>query len=99
MWRRWASSAEKCLCTSRELFETDFDAQPAKTPKTSTKLKLTTPKAPAEEKKTPASKAKKASAKKAKVVSDEESAAEAKEPEKQVDPEELKKKKEKESTY
>lgn len=58
---------------------------------------MTTPKAPAEEKKTPASKTKKAPAKKGKAAAkDEDDVAEAKEPEKQIDPEELKKKKEKE---
>ncbi|KAJ5218262.1 uncharacterized protein N7498_000361 [Penicillium cinerascens] len=83
--------------------ETEAEAEkPAKTPKTSTKLKLTTPKAPAEEssKKTPASKTKKAPAKKGKAAAkDEEDIAEAKEPEKQIDPEELKKKKEKEVLF
>lgn len=59
---------------------------------------MTTPKAPAEEKKTPASKAKKATSKKAKAA-EEDSTPEVKEPEKQVDPEELRKKKEKESMY
>lgn len=74
--------------------------QPAKTPKTATKLKLTTPKAPEEGgKKTPASKAKKASTKKGKAADEEAAAAEAKEPEKQVDPELAKKKKEKEGMY
>lgn len=78
----------------------DVHLQPAKTPKTATKLKLTTPKAPAEDggKKTPASKAKKASTKKGK-AGEEEAGAEAKEPEKQVDPEQLKQKKEKEGMY
>ena len=75
--------------------------QPAKTPKTNTKLKLTTPKAP-EEKKTPASKTKKAPTKKGKAApapsDDEDASAGAKESPKPVDPEELKKKKEKEST-
>ncbi|KAJ5291099.1 hypothetical protein N7478_000350 [Penicillium angulare] len=85
--------------------ETEKPAKTPKTPKTATKLKLTTPKAPAEEKKkTPASKAKKAAPKKGKAVaaaSDEEAAAatETKQPEKQVDPEELKKKKEKEILF
>lgn len=66
--------------------------QPAKTPKTGMKLKFTTPKAPGDEsgKKTPASKSKKAAA--TKKGKDEARA----EPEKQIDPEELKKKKEKE---
>jgi len=62
---------------------------------------LTTPKAPAEEKKTPASK-KKAPAKKGKAAaapSDDDHSADAKESEKPLDPEELKKKKEKESTH
>ncbi|KAJ5122823.1 hypothetical protein N7448_003956 [Penicillium atrosanguineum] len=81
--------------------EAETEAEkPAKTPKTSTKLKLTTPKAPAEEKKTPASKTKKAPAKKGKAAAkDDEEAVEAKEPEKQIDPEELKKKKEKEVLF
>ncbi|KAJ5154049.1 uncharacterized protein N7500_009488 [Penicillium coprophilum] len=82
--------------------ETDAEAEkPAKTPKSNTKLKLTTPKAPAEEKKTPASKAKKAPAKKGKAApaaSEEGDSADAKESEKPIDPEELRKKKEKEST-
>lgn len=71
--------------------------QATKTPKTGMKLKLTTPKAPGEEsgKKTPASKKKASGSKKAK-AGDEE-AVQAPEPEKPVDPEELKKKKEKES--
>ncbi|CRL28862.1 PWWP [Penicillium camemberti] len=83
--------------------ETDAEAEkPAKTPKSNTKLKLTTPKAPAEDtgKKTP-SKTKKAPAKKGKAapaVSDEGDSADAKESEKPIDPEELRKKKEKEST-
>ncbi|KXG51356.1 uncharacterized protein PGRI_093680 [Penicillium griseofulvum] len=82
--------------------DTDAEAEkPAKTPKSSTKLKLTTPKAPTEEKKTPASKTKKAPAKKGKAVpaaSEEGDSADAKESEKPIDPEELRKKKEKEST-
>lgn len=60
---------------------------------------MTTPKAPADEsgKKTPTSKTKKAPAKKGKAAAKEEdAAAEVKEPEKQIDPEELKKKKDKE---
>ncbi|KAJ5707175.1 hypothetical protein N7488_006976 [Penicillium malachiteum] len=90
----------------RKKDETDAETEkPAKTPKTATKLKLTTPKAPAEEKKkTPASKAKKAAPKKGKAAapaapSDEEETPEVKEAEKQVDPEELKKKKEKEILF
>lgn len=64
---------------------------------------MTTPKAPAEEtgKKTPASKTKKTPAKKGKAApaaSDEGDSADAKEAEKPIDPEELRKKKEKEST-
>ncbi|KAJ5922701.1 hypothetical protein N7516_010404 [Penicillium verrucosum] len=84
--------------------ETDAEAEkPAKTPKSNTKLKLTTPKAPAEDtgKKTP-SKTKKAPAKKVKVVlpaSDEGDSADAKESEKPIDPEELRKKKEKEILF
>ncbi|KAJ5510908.1 hypothetical protein N7453_003011 [Penicillium expansum] len=83
--------------------ETDAEAEkPAKTPKSNTKLKLSTPKAPAEDtgKKTPASKTKKAPAKKGKAapaVSDEGDSADAKESEKPIDPEELRKKKEKET--
>ncbi|KAI2724053.1 hypothetical protein CBS147318_984 [Penicillium roqueforti] len=85
--------------------ETDAEAEkPAKTPKSNTKLKLTTPKAPTEDtgKKTPASKTKKAPAKKAKaapVASDEGDSADAKESEKPIDPEELRKKKEKEILF
>lgn len=63
---------------------------------------MTTPKAPAEEegKKTPGSKAKKTGTKKGKAATnDEEAAAEAKVEEKQVDPEQLKQKKEKEGMY
>lgn len=64
---------------------------------------MTTPKAPAEDtgKKTPASKTKKAPAKKGKAApapGDEGDSADAKESEKPIDPEELRKKKEKEST-
>lgn len=74
--------------------------QPAKTPKTATKLKLTTPKAPEDGgKKTPASKAKKASTKKGKAADEEAGGAQTKEPEKPVDPEQLKQKKEKEGMY
>ncbi|KAJ5217484.1 uncharacterized protein N7469_011109 [Penicillium citrinum] len=78
--------------------ETDGETEkPAKTPKTATKIKLTTPKA-SEEKKTPASKGKKAT-KKSKAASDDEEKASSKEPEKQANPEELKKKKEKEVLF
>lgn len=62
---------------------------------------MTTPKAPAEEKKTPTSK-RKAPAKKGKAAaatSDDDTSPNAKESEKPIDPEELKKKKEKESTH
>ncbi|CAG8113567.1 unnamed protein product [Penicillium salamii] len=80
--------------------DTDAEAEkPAKTPKSNTKLKLTTPKAPAEEKKTPVSK-RKAPTKRGKAAaapSDDDSSADPKESEKPVDPEDLKKKKEKES--
>lgn len=72
--------------------------QPSKNAKTGPKIKLTN-KAPAEEtgKQPAASKAKKGGTKKGKAAaSDEEETAKAKEPEKQIDPEELKKKKEKE---
>lgn len=78
-------------------------SQPAKTPKTATKLKLSTPKAskaPAEEKKkAPAPKTKKAAPKKGKAAASDEEPVEAKEAEKQIDPEELKKKKEKEGMF
>jgi hypothetical protein len=61
---------------------------------------LSTPKAPKtpaeEKKKAPAPKTKKAAPKKGKAAASDEEPAEAKEPEKQIDPEELKKKKEKE---
>lgn len=78
--------------------------QPAKTPKTTTKLKLTTPKTPTEgtgKKATGASKSKQStSAKKGgKAASDEDAddtGAETKEPEKPIDPQELKNKREKE---
>ncbi|KAJ6026686.1 uncharacterized protein N7446_004712 [Penicillium canescens] len=90
---------------SKKRKNTEADAEadkPAKTPKTNTKLKLTTPKAP-EEKKTPASKTKKAATKKGKAASapsdDEDASAGAKESPKPVDPEELKKKKEKEILF
>ncbi|KAJ5566232.1 hypothetical protein N7535_007870 [Penicillium sp. DV-2018c] len=85
--------------------ETDVEAdKPAKTPKTNTKLKLTTPKAPAEEsgKKTPTTKTRKAPAKKGKAAaaaSDEGDSADAKEAEKPIDPEEQRKKKEKEILF
>ncbi len=76
--------------------------QPVKTPKTATKLKLTTPKAPGTNGKkgkdsTKASKPK-AERKKSKAAASDEDAAdeEAKEPEKELDPAELKAKKEKE---
>ncbi|OQE20873.1 hypothetical protein PENFLA_c015G00831 [Penicillium flavigenum] len=102
-----ADDSKKSKAPSRKRkkdVETDAEAEkPAKTPKNNTKLKLTTPKAPAEDtgKKTPASKTKKAPAKKAKAApaaSDEGDSADAKESEKPIDPEELRKKKEKEST-
>ncbi|CEJ57561.1 hypothetical protein PMG11_06250 [Penicillium brasilianum] len=94
-----ADDSKKAKTSKKRKNETDGDAEkPAKTPKTSTKLKLTTPKAPAEEKKTPASKAKKPTSKKAKAA-EEDSTPEVKEPEKHVDPEELKKKKEKEVLF
>ncbi|KAJ5157596.1 uncharacterized protein N7482_008696 [Penicillium canariense] len=94
-----AEDSKKSKASKKRKNETDGDAEkPAKTPKTGTKLKLTTPKAPAEEKKTPASKTKKAASKKSKAA-DEEAASETKEPERQIDPEELKKKKEKEILF
>ncbi|KAJ5547059.1 hypothetical protein N7494_004644 [Penicillium frequentans] len=85
----------------RKKDETEVEEdKPAKTPKTATKLKLSTPKAPKtpaeEKKKTPAPKTKKAAPKKGKAAASDEEPVEAKEPEKQIDPEELKKKKEKE---
>ncbi|KAJ6103292.1 hypothetical protein N7486_005719 [Penicillium sp. IBT 16267x] len=77
--------------------------KPAKTPKTATKLKLSTPKAPKtpaeEKKKAPAPKTKKAAPKKGKAAASDEEPVEAKEAEKQIDPEELKKKKEKEVLF
>ncbi|KAJ6172267.1 hypothetical protein N7470_001334 [Penicillium chermesinum] len=81
--------------------ETDGEAdKPAKTPKTATKLKLSTPKPPAEAKSTPASKTKKAPPKKGKAAAAaEEETKETKQPEKKVDPEELKKKKHKEVLF
>ncbi|KAE8419786.1 hypothetical protein BDV36DRAFT_127625 [Aspergillus pseudocaelatus] len=86
--------------------EADTEEKPAKTPKTGTKLKLTTPKTPASEKKAPASsKAKQtASTKKSSkaAVSDEgeeSTPAAPKEPEKQINPEEAKAKKEKEILF
>jgi hypothetical protein len=79
------------------------DSQPAKTPKTATKLKLTTPKAPGtSEKKAPAKTAKpKGDRKKSKAaISDEEAGEEeVKEPEKELDPAEAKAKKEKEGIF
>ncbi|CAP86255.1 hypothetical protein E8E15_006807 [Penicillium rubens] len=102
-----ADDSKKSKAPSRKRkkdVETDAEAEkPAKTPKNNTKLKLTTPKAPAEDtgKKTPASKTKKTPAKKAKAApaaSDEGDSADAKESEKPIDPEEMRKKKEKEST-
>ncbi|GKZ39158.1 hypothetical protein AbraIFM66950_011967, partial [Aspergillus brasiliensis] len=86
--------------------EAQSDEKPAKTPKTTTKLKLTTPKTPASEsgKKAPASKGKQAtSSKKAAkaAASDdgEESRAASKEPEKKISQEEAKDKKEKEILF
>lgn len=80
-------------------------SQPAKTPKTATKLKLTTPKAPVSEettKKTSGTKAKQGTSTKKggkAAVSDEgeeDTGAETKEPEKQADPQEEKAKRQKE---
>ncbi|KAI9044571.1 PWWP domain protein [Aspergillus affinis] len=84
--------------------ETEGEEKPAKTPKTGTKLKLTTPKTPASEKKAPASsKARQtASSKKASKASEEAeegTPAASKEPEKKVNPEEAKDKKEKEILF
>ena len=76
--------------------------QPAKTPKTATKLKLTTPKAPSSGEKKDKDSAKVAKPKaekrksKAAPISDEETAEDVKEPEKELDPAEAKAKKEKE---
>ncbi len=74
--------------------------QPAKTPKTATKLKLTTPKAPGTNEKKAATKTTKPKSERKKsraAVSDEEPAEEEpKEPEKELDPAEAKAKKEKE---
>ncbi|KAL2854278.1 hypothetical protein BJY01DRAFT_44110 [Aspergillus pseudoustus] len=81
------------------------DEKPAKTPKTGTKLKLTTPKAPSGEtsKKAAGSKAKPAaSSKKGKAAANEdseESSPAPKEPEPQVNIEEAKKKREKEVLF
>lgn len=80
------------------LIKPTIGLQPSKNAKTGPKIKLTN-KAPAEEtgKQPAASKAKKGGTKKGKAAaSDEEETVKAKEPEKQIDPEELKKKKEKE---
>jgi hypothetical protein len=79
--------------------------QPAKTPKTGTKLKLTTPKTPTGEtgKKAAGSRAKQtASSKKGKAAANEdsdESSPPAKEPEPKVNVEEAKKKREKEGMF
>ncbi|KAF7594436.1 hypothetical protein BBP40_009256 [Aspergillus hancockii] len=86
--------------------EADTEEKPAKTPKTGTKLKLTTPKTPASEKKAPApSKAKQtASSKKSGKAAasddgEESTPTEPKEPEKKINPEEAKAKKEKEILF
>ena len=77
-------------------------SQPAKTPKTATKLKLTTPKAPGTGERKAKDSAKiskpKSERKKSKVPASDEDAAEeeVKEPEKELDPAEAKAKKEKE---
>lgn len=79
--------------------------QPAKTPKTATKLKLTTPKAPGTDGKkgkesTRASKPKSERKKSRAAASDEDAADEdVKEPEKELDPAEAKAKKEKEGIH
>ncbi|KAL4739013.1 hypothetical protein BDV11DRAFT_127061 [Aspergillus similis] len=84
--------------------EAEGDEKPAKTPKTGTKLKLTTPKNPAEEKKASGSgKAKQSTSKKGKKAaasedSDESSPA-PKEPEPKVNLEEAKKKREREVLF
>ena len=82
-------------------FSTDIRLhQPAKTPKTATKLKLTTPKAPGTNEKKATTKATKPKSERKKskaAVSDEEPVEEEpKEPEKELDPAEAKAKKEKE---
>jgi hypothetical protein len=78
--------------------------QPAKTPKTATKLKVNPPKAPTtnEKKSKDSAKASKPRAERKKskaAVSDEDADEEAKEPEKELDPAEAKAKKEKEGLY
>jgi hypothetical protein len=79
-----------------------FGPQPAKTPKTATKLKLTTPKAPGTGEKKAKDSTKtskpKSERKKSKAAASDEDAAEeeVKEPEKELDPAEAKAKKEKE---
>ncbi|KAL4888656.1 hypothetical protein BDV59DRAFT_196274 [Aspergillus ambiguus] len=85
--------------------EAEGDEKPAKTPKTGTKLKLTTPKTPASEKKAPASSKSKQSASKKSgkdVTSDEGeegTPAEPKEPAKEVSQEEAKEKKQREILF
>ncbi|KAA8642252.1 PWWP domain protein [Aspergillus tanneri] len=84
--------------------EAEGDEKPAKTPKTATKLKLTTPKTPASEKKAPASgKAKQtASNRKSDKTGEEEkegTPGASKGPEKKVNPEEAKDRKEKEILF
>ncbi|PTU23844.1 hypothetical protein P175DRAFT_0505630 [Aspergillus ochraceoroseus IBT 24754] len=84
--------------------EAEGEEKPAKTPKTGTKLKLTTPKTPASEtkKSSGGSKAKQSASKKsAKAASDEsgDSRSVSKEPEKQINPEEAQKKKEREVLF
>ncbi|KAL3475389.1 hypothetical protein BJX99DRAFT_247594 [Aspergillus californicus] len=81
--------------------EADSDDKPAKTPRTGTKLKLTTPKNPSGETGKKASKAKQsASGKKGKAAaSDSDDASPVKEPEPQVNLEESKKKREREVLF
>ncbi|KAL4802924.1 hypothetical protein BDV18DRAFT_163448 [Aspergillus unguis] len=79
--------------------ETEGEDKPAKTPKTGTKLKLTTPKNPADEKK--GGKAKQSASKKGKKAANDESddSGPAKEPEPKVNLEEAKKRREREVLF
>ncbi|KAL5337836.1 hypothetical protein BJX70DRAFT_224726 [Aspergillus crustosus] len=83
--------------------ETEGDEKPAKTPKTGTKLKLTTPKTPTGEtgKKASGSRAKQSASKKGKAASEDsdESRPVSKEPEPQINLAEAKKKREKEVLF
>ncbi|KAL4902551.1 hypothetical protein BDW74DRAFT_180656 [Aspergillus multicolor] len=84
--------------------EAESDEKPAKTPKTTTRLKLTTPKTPAEDKKAAgSSKAKQSANKKGKKAAaseeEDESSPAPKEPEPKVNLEEAKKKREREVLF